>query len=408
MRPSAIVAASRLSTSLIRVSYADGHVSNFNQSWLRHHCLCAQCTQPSSGQRLAVRPPACPAELIKATPDKLTVVWQGGKHVSEFDPQWLRRHCYSKETLAKERNALVALGAPSKIHHVDYSTLTSKDPKALHGWMSGFVNHGVCLLSNVPTSDEALLSVVALTGCSPSHQLYGETFKVETTSDPINVAYSTEALEPHQDLAYYEAPPGVQILHCQEFDASIQGGESTFVDGLAAAELLRLRDAKAFDVLTRVPATFQKDHVRRANPAKMYFQRPHIATHAATQDVVAIFWAPPFEGPLRVDASLVDAYYGAREAFANVLKDDVLWEKHGFKFRLQPGQAVMFNNRRYLHGREAFTPGRRKLHGCYLEMDSFLNRTRVLEWMLGGAPDSVVGWGLSGLNEARAGIVNHR
>lgn len=42
-----------------------------------------------------------------------------------------------------------------------------------------------------------------------------------------------------QDLAYYESPPGVQMLHCLRFDDSVEGGESTFMDAHAAAERLR-------------------------------------------------------------------------------------------------------------------------------------------------------------------------
>jgi hypothetical protein len=30
--------------------------------------------------------------------------------------------------------------------------------------------------------------------------------------DPINVAYTTEGLTFHMDLAYYESPPGIQML----------------------------------------------------------------------------------------------------------------------------------------------------------------------------------------------------
>jgi gamma-butyrobetaine dioxygenase len=40
--------------------------------------------------------------------------------------------------------------------------------------------------------------------------------------DPINVAYSTLGLVMHQDLVYYESPPGLQLLHCMRFDDEIK------------------------------------------------------------------------------------------------------------------------------------------------------------------------------------------
>ena len=57
---------------------------------------------------------------------------------------------------------------------------------------------------------------------------------------------------------YYESPPGLQLLHALRFDTSVVGGHSTFLDSHAIANELRIRDPEAFDVLTRVPATFQK------------------------------------------------------------------------------------------------------------------------------------------------------
>ena len=45
-----------------------------------------------------------------------------------------------------------------------------------------------------------------------------------------------------------------------------------------------------------------------------------------------------------------------------------------------PGDLVGFDNRRILHGRDAFDPaaGRRRLRGCYLDHDDLFSRLRVL------------------------------
>ena len=39
---------------------------------------------------------------------------------------------------------------------------------------------------------------------------------IEHTKDPVvqDLGYSTEELLFHQDLVYYESPPGIQLLHC--------------------------------------------------------------------------------------------------------------------------------------------------------------------------------------------------
>lgn len=50
-------------------------------------------------------------------------------------------------------------------------------------------------------------------------------------------------LDLHIDLAYYESPHGLQLLHCRRFDAGVMGGNSTFIDGFVIAEELRRRAA---------------------------------------------------------------------------------------------------------------------------------------------------------------------
>ena len=51
----------------------------------------------------------------------------------------------------------------------------------------------------------------------------GTIFDVVSTDNPINIAYSNIALDLHQDLPYYESPPGVQLLHCLKFSPLVTG-----------------------------------------------------------------------------------------------------------------------------------------------------------------------------------------
>ena len=70
-----------------------------------------------------------------------------------------------------------------------------------------------------------------------------------------------------------------------------------------------------------------------------------------------------------------------------------------FRVRLQPGDLVCFSNRRMLHGRTAFTEAAgsvRHLQGCYVAMETFINRLRVLQNSEGDGPKR-----LSGVQAAR-------
>ena len=51
-----------------------------------------------------------------------------------------------------------------------------------------------------------------------------------------------------------------------------------------------------------------------------------------------------------------------------------------YEFRLRPGETVVFNNRRMLHGRTQFQSkspsSNRILNGCYVNIDEFQSRYR--------------------------------
>jgi gamma-butyrobetaine dioxygenase len=72
----------------------------------------------------------------------------------------------------------------------------------------------------------------------------------------------------------------------------------------------------------------------------------------------------------------LDDFYEAFQAFEKILNDpDMI-----FNIRLQPGDCVIFHNRRTLHGRTAFDPssGERFFKGCYIDLDDFKSRLRTL------------------------------
>ena len=95
-----------------------------------------------------------------------------------------------------------------------------------------------------------------------------------------------------------------------------------------------------------------------------------------------------FQAPFPPSTS--PAFYAAFERFASYL-DDPAAQYH---YTLKEGDAVLFDNRRVLHARTAFTdPAEGKegatagetnrwLKGCYLEADALLDRGRVLRSQL--------------------------
>ena len=389
-------------TAIVQVAWADGTSSRFHARWLAENCASRRQGVIAGPQKLPL--PEGRSERIVGVsldcegnqddPTGVRLKWACG-HESHFCGDWLRAHCYSPESnrqRKKQRDPLAAaLRADDAIPYVEYNDVMASEEGVL-SWTQQLERTGICVIRGVP-SEEGEVSRLAAQICPPMYTLYGYEWNVRSKNDPINVAYTTKGLEAHQDLAYYESPPGIQMLHCLAFGAAVTGGDSYFYDTFVLAELLRQKNPTAFETLSRVPATFQTDHMDRDYPAQMFYSRPHISISGIDERgmpmVSGVFWAGPFEGTLLVEEADVEQYYEAYDAFAELMsaENTEVAEKWRVRLRLQEGECVTFNQRRLLHGREAFTLNgdERHLQGCYLNIDDFLNRHRALSVMRGGA-----------------------
>jgi trimethyllysine dioxygenase len=66
------------------------------------------------------------------------------------------------------------------------------------------------------------------------------------------------------------------------------------------------------------------------------------------------------------------AFYDALRAFEQLANDErLIWSQV-----LRPGEAMLFDNWRVLHGRRSYT-GRRHLCGAYLNHEDFESRLRL-------------------------------
>lgn len=342
-----------------------GRCAELSPWWLRSQCTCERC-RTESGQRIGsgVDEDVRLVDLRRGRGGVVEIVFQDG-HCSAFEPEEL-------VGLANWRERPLPFGFASR------SALACErrpwcpdpDPATLYDWLAALADNRVLVLQGAPAS----LGVV---GATATHiapvmpTIYGHTWQVRVEDRPTNIAYTAHALPFHQDLCAYQAPPGIQLLHCVEFGADICGGETCFCDGLAAAERVRAEAPDDFDTLCRVWATFAT--VNRDQ--HMVVRKPHLIAddHA---NVVAVNWAPPFEGPFAGNPADEPSYRRAYRSFAAAVE-----KCPRLVLRLQPGEIVVFNNRRTLHARQEYTQPsatRRVLEGCYLSEDDVANRYQCL------------------------------
>ena len=356
-----------------------GESLRFHAIWMRHNCHCENCKQPHSGQKLIEVSKLQPVYTVKSvqldsTNRMLNVTWNEEFHTTRLPLEFLRDNEYSSETLEKRLSAITPVPIlNSVVPRVRYQEFAIEEN--LFRWMKLINEYGLCVIENVPIVD-GMVKKVAEMIWPVQNTIYGEMWDVKSDPQPINVAYTDAKLDFHMDLAYYESPPGIQFLHCLQFDDRVVGGESQFVDAWQVAESMRASHPEEFSVLTKVPATFQKIHFNRSHPVNMRYRRPHISVDP-TGRINAVTWAPAFEGPLAVSDNLVESYYKAHRIFAKLLTDSPT----NVQFRLVPGELICFNNRRVLHARNGFEQndgGVRHLQGCYVNIDEFKSRLQIL------------------------------
>lgn len=227
---------------------------------------------------------------------------------------------------------------------------------------------GIVYLRNVPRLERSVVDITTRMA-NIRETLYGRTFDVRAKPDADNVAYTSAALGLHQDLLYLDPPPMIQVLHCM--DNSYAGGDSLFSDGDRAAHLLW-----PFVRASRRLAPLQRRLIpyRCVKPGFHYHALRPVLDHDASSDSLPdLFWSPPFQAPHDYPGRDLRPWVEAARFLEAVFSaDDAVYRR-----KMLPGECVIFDNRRVLHGRTAFHPadaGHRWLRGAYIAADDFLSR----------------------------------
>jgi gamma-butyrobetaine dioxygenase len=198
---------------------------------------------------------------------------------------------------------------------------------------------------------------------------YGRVFDVRIEASPTNLAFSDRGLELHTDNPYRDPPPTLQLLHALVSDPS--GGETLFVDGFAQAESFRRESPEAFELLARTPARFR---YADASGACWTAAAPIISLDAFDEVETLRLNHRALDLPAATPS--MEAWYDAYLAFyRRVHAPEAALER-----TLRPGEIVIFDNRRILHGRRGLSGGsQRWLQGCYADRDGLLATLARLE-----------------------------
>ena len=168
-----------------------------------------------------------------------------------------------------------------------------------------------------------------------------------------------------------------------QFEGS--GGQSILVDGFKVAEEIRSTNPEYFKILSTVPFSFHyTDSEREYINSNTCF-----TIDSETGKVTSVHFNESDRLPLNsthVDylrrlgigskdsgVSPMMKLYEALQGFITSTRDESLM----YRFQLEPGKLLLFNNHRLLHARTSFT-GVRKLCGCYVNMEEYDSKLHML------------------------------
>ncbi len=376
MTASAVLNDFKQNEKWLTLSFDNIKSSRFHWFWLRDNCPCPKCRHPQTWERVidtwSIDKDICGVAVsILSEGQEVEIIWPD-KHVSKYNSLWLSKHDYD--------NKLIETGLPAIIPWsvMDLSarpTINANDILESDEGLMAFIlqvrQYGFSIIKGLSPEIGALENLAQKVGfLRETH--FGIDFTVKSKPDPNNVAYTSIELKAHTDLPNLEMPPGIQFLHCLEFEAI--GGDSLLVDGFAVAEQLRIENPKAFDDLTNIPVLYRfvdKDWDLR-------WQSPAIRLNHHGE-IEEVRYHTALTGALDANFDDIEFLYDGLRAFTEILRRS----EYELRFKLEPGEVMAFHNRRVLHGRGEFDPnsGPRILRGCYVDCDQAWSKLRVLQGM---------------------------
>lgn len=249
----------------------------------------------------------------------------------------------------------------------DWTAVTADD-KTFFDSVNDFLTYGYIILKNTPTDAESILAIAGKYGFVRDTN-FGRYFEVFSRPDANDLAYTAYAIGPHTDNPYRDPVPGIQLLHCLVNETS--GGFSTLVDSITVAETLKAEDPKGYELLSQIAVRFRffdKD-------TELVGYHP-VIEEDHNGNITGIQYSPRLDDLPLLDEPTLQAYQAARKRLSELMEDP-RFEK---KFKLDPGELMMFDNNRVLHGRTSFDPaeGNRHLQGCYIDRDAPKSHYRLM------------------------------
>ena len=358
------------------VKWTDGHESIFHYVWLRFNCACDTCGDLDSGignvMMADIPEEVSPREAGIDDAGRIHVVWNYDGHESWFDPVWLRAHCYSESarSVRRHRPKLWDASFIGRLTAFAYDDVVNDDETRL-GTFEHLRDYGFAMARGAPPTLNALETFSGLFGHPVVTDALGRYYDLRTAKKKIYITDAPRPIPKHTDQCYRHAPLGLQTFHCLRTGGT--GGETVLADAFELARVLRETEPDAFEVLSTVPHQFYRYVEGRA----AYYSETCIISVDYFGEVTGFRYANrQTSAPLDVPQHLVKPVHDALRKLSSLMRDPAF----EIRFLLEPGDMMIFDNHRVIHGRTHYddTGGARHLRTMEMSREEFHNRLRLL------------------------------
>ncbi|KAG6065559.1 hypothetical protein E4U32_007168 [Claviceps aff. humidiphila group G2b] len=240
--------------------------------------------------------------------------------------------------------------------------------------------YGFVFVTDSPKTPEATEELLKAIGPIRNTH-YGGFYDFVPDLAKADTAYTNQALAAHTDTTYFTDPVGLQAFHLLSHtpppnktgeEEALLGGQSLLVDGFHACAIMKREHPAEYKLLREVRIPW---HASGNPDVAITPDRAYPVVEGPPHRVHRIRWNNDDRGCVPMHAP-VDEWYDAARKWDEILRhpSNVFW------FQLTPGQILIFDNWRILHGRSAFE-GRRRICGGYINRDDFYSR-----WQLSNYP----------------------
>ena len=350
----------------INILFSNDKEDNFLNIWLRDHARDEDSWDHRSNQRKIYTAKLDPKlhikkAILKDNGKSVDILWSDLKKPINYTSNFFLENSIKPKKI-KDNIKIWDKKDIGKDIYTDFQNTITND--GFKEFLEKLYKFGFVVIQNCKTEMSSVEKIAKKIGYV-RESIFGGLWSFESNNDMADSAYTQDELRPHTDSTYSNDAPGLQLLLCCHYEAT--GGESIMVDGFKIAEKIYKENRDLYTLLSEIEVTGQYI----GDGVFLEAKRPVFKLNS-DKELIQVSFNNYDRAAFRMDDEKTLKFYDAIREF------DLIANNREYQWRhiLKPGELLIFNNWRILHGRGSFK-GDRKMSGCYINKEDFDSSCRM-------------------------------